>query len=249
MEATYSQAYRSVNRVSLVHSYSRFYKSEGMNLGDRLAERMKARGVSQAGLARAVGVSQPTISAIFNGDTRRPKHLREIAIELETTEAWLLGETDDPDYGAISSNDRDALAEKLGLWLVPEMEMNLAMGSGSFMDVLEQRGVRAFDREWLRGISAGNVGKLFVAQGDGDSMEPTLRDGDVVLIDGSQQAIDRPERIWAISYGGLGMIKRVRSLPDGRHELMSDNQSVRPIVASQGELHILGRVIWIGRRI
>lgn len=220
-----------------------------MTLGERMAARMGERGISQAALARAVGVSQPTISAIFNGDTQRSKHLRQIAIELDTTEAWLLGETEDPDAGALGTADRAGMAEKLGLWLVPDMEISLAMGSGSFLDVFERRGDRAFDREWLRSVSGGNLEKLFVAQGDGDSMEPTLRDGDVVLIDGSQRVIDKPERVWAVSYGGLGMIKRVRRLPDGSHELMSDNPSVRTIRATDGEMHILGRVIWIGRRI
>lgn len=218
-------------------------------MGERLAARMKELGMSQSALARAIGVSQPTISAIFNGGVQRTKHLRDIAIHLDTTEAWLLGETDDPNEGALRSTDKQAIAEKLGLWLVPEMEMSFAMGSGSFLEVFEQRGNRAFDREWLRTVSAGNLDKLFVAQGDGDSMEPTLRDGDIVLIDGSQRVIDRPDRIWAVTYGGLGMIKRVRRLPGGTFELMSDNASVRPIAANEDEMHVVGRVVWIGRRI
>ncbi|MEA1083238.1 helix-turn-helix transcriptional regulator [Sphingomonas sp. CD22] len=219
-----------------------------MTLGERMAARMKALGLSQAELARRVKVSQPTISAIFNGDTQRPKHLRAIALELETTEAWLLGETEDAGAGALGALDRDAMAEKLGLWLVPEMELSFAMGAGSFLDVFEQRGVRAFDREWLRSLSEGNLAKLFVADGDGDSMEPTLRDGDAVLIDAAQKVIDRPDRIWAIAYGGMGMIKRVRRLPSGGYELMSDNQAVRSITASEADMHVVGRVIWIGRR-
>lgn len=220
-----------------------------MAIGDRMAERMKERGISQAELARRVGVSQPTISAIFNGDTQKTKHLRSIALALDTTEAWLAGETDDPVTGALGALDREEMADRLGLFLVPDMEISYAMGAGSFLEVFEQRGVRAFDSSWLRTVSAGNLDKLFVADGDGDSMEPTLRDGDTVLIDAGQKVVNKPDRIWAVTYGGMGMIKRVRPLPDGRHELMSDNQSVRSIYAAAGELFVVGRVIWIGRRI
>jgi len=219
-----------------------------MSLAERLASRMKELKVSQAALARSVGVSQPTINEIVNGGTKRSKHLREIARALETTEAWLLGETEDP-TGVVAVLDPDELADRLGLALVPEMDIGFAMGAGSYLDVFEKTGFRAFDQEWLRSLSAGNLAKLFVARGDGDSMEPTLHDGDIVLIDAGQDRINRADRIWALVYGGMGLIKRVRPLPDGRTELMSDNPNVKPIYAIPGELHIVGRVVWIGRKI
>jgi phage repressor protein C with HTH and peptisase S24 domain len=90
---------------------------------------------------------------------------------------------------------------------------------------------------------------LFVARGDGDSMLPTLMDEDMVLIDRAQNAIDQQDRIWALSYGDLGMIKRVRRLPTGAFRVISDNPNVKPFDASPTELHVIGRVVWIGRRI
>lgn len=44
------------------------------------------------------------------------------------------------------------------------------------------------------------------------------------------------------------MIKRVRRTPQGSYLLMSDNPTISPIEAVDGELAVLGRVIWIGRR-
>lgn len=246
----YSQAYRSVNRQSFVSSNRQFYRNENMKtLPERMAARMKELDITQSALARMVGVSQPTVSAIFHGGTQRSKYLRSIAIALETTEAWLLGETEDPNLGATSSADSDILAEKLGLTLVPEFDEGYAMGAGSFLDVSERTGSRAFDTNWLRSISEGNLAKIFVARGDGDSMEPTLHDGDIVLIDGAQNRINKAERIWAVMYGGLRLIKRVRSLPGDQFELMSDNPNVRSILIPKDEMHVVGRVIWIGRKV
>jgi phage repressor protein C with HTH and peptisase S24 domain len=210
---------------------------------------LKELKVSQAELGRRVGVSQPTINAILSGDTQRSKHLREIAIALSTTEAWLLGETEDPLAGAISELEQEDMADRLGVTLIPEMDMGFAMVAGTFVEVFERTGFRAFDREWARSISRGNLEKLFVARGDGDSMEPTLHDGDIVLIDCAESTIDRGERVWAVVYGGLGLIKRVRRLPGDRYHLLSDNQRVPPIETSAEDLHVVGRVIWIGRRI
>lgn len=249
MEREYSLAYSQVNRISFVPSNSHLYRTAAVTLAKRLDARMKKRGYTQASLARAVKVSQPTIFAILNGDTKRPKDLRKIALELETSEAWLLGETDDPEEGALGVTDRDTLAEKLGLSLIPELELGYSMGGGNYLEVYEHKGFRAFDREWLRSISRGELGALFVARGEGDSMEPTLKDGDIVLIDTSQKDIRQQDRIWALSYGELGMIKRVRRLPGGSYELMSDNATVKPVTANDGEMHVVGRVIWIGRRI
>lgn len=220
-----------------------------MTLADRLAARMKELGVSQSELARRVKISQPSINAIYKGDTQNPKHLRAIAQALDTTEAWLLGETADPVEGAMTALDREGMADRLGLALVPEYDSQWAMGEGTFVDFVERTGFRAFDREWLRSISAGNLSLLFVAQGDGDSMEPTLHDGDVVLIDQAQRVIEKQDRIWAVTVGGLGAIKRVAKLPNGDYELGSDNHRVRPRIVRADEFHVVGRVVWIGRRI
>jgi phage repressor protein C with HTH and peptisase S24 domain len=52
-----------------------------------------------------------------------------------------------------------------------------------------------------------------------------------------------------VAYGDLGMIKRVRRLPSGNYHLLSDNPTVPPIECADEEMHVVGRVIWIGRRI
>lgn len=65
-------------------------------LGDRINERLKALGKPQEWLAAKVGMSQQGIGNIIHGDVQRPKRLREIALALETTQEYLLGETSDP---------------------------------------------------------------------------------------------------------------------------------------------------------
>ena len=222
----------------------------GMNIGDRIRARLEALNISQAELARRVKVSQPTMNALVNGKATGSKHLHTIAAELETSPAWLAGETDDPSPVAPRLSAVEALADELDLAMLPEFDIGYSMGGGASMEErFEQKGVVPFARTWLRSMMGGSIHDLFVARGDGDSMEPTLKDGDIVLIDTSQQAIRSQDRIWAVMYGDLGMIKRVRRTPNGSYLLMSDNPNVPPVECFDGEMTVIGRVCWIGRRI
>lgn len=74
-----------------------------MAIGERVTERLKALGMSQAELARRVGMAQSSINALINRNKVGSKHIHKIARELQTTPAFLYEETDDsqsesPDY-------------------------------------------------------------------------------------------------------------------------------------------------------
>lgn len=60
---------------------------------------MDERELSQSELARRVGVTQTTIRKLLSGGYGS-KHLHRIARELQTSPAYLTGETDDPDIDA-----------------------------------------------------------------------------------------------------------------------------------------------------
>jgi transcriptional regulator with XRE-family HTH domain len=62
----------------------------------RFKSRLEEVGLSQAELARRIGISQQAISKLAAGGSYGSKHLHRIARELGTTPAYLTGETDDP---------------------------------------------------------------------------------------------------------------------------------------------------------
>lgn len=218
-----------------------------MKLGERIAARMAELDVGQSELARRVGVSQQAIGKLVNGSSETSRYLHLIARELQTTPQYLVGETDDPSEGALPAPTPAMIAEQLDVALVPELALGYSMGGGSVFHDYEQTGVAPFQKAWLRGRTKGTIAELFVARGRGDSMEPTLRDGDTILVDTAQKEVLEQDAIWALSYGDLGMIKRVRKLPGGGYQINSDNKAVSPIDAYDGEMHVVGRVIWIGR--
>lgn len=245
----YSAAYSQGNRENFVVPYSRSDNVPRMDVGNRISERMATLEISQAELARRVGVSQPTINALIRGKAAGSKHMHRLAAELETTAAYLVGETDDPRTDVPPPSVVEALADKMDLVIIPEIELGYSMGGGMVHHEYVQKGVVPFQRSWLRSLMRGSFGDLFVARGEGDSMQPTLLDGDFVLIDTAQKAITQQDRIWAVSYGDLGMIKRVRRTPGGAYLLMSDNPLVSAIQCAEDEMYVVGRVVWIGRRL
>lgn len=221
-----------------------------MSIGERITERLADLKISQSELARRVKISQPTINALIKGNNAGSKHLHKIAAELETSPAWLVGETDDPSPVSPRPSALDALTDELDLAILPQLDIGYSMGGGATVfERYDQTGVVPFSRGWLRSMMGGTVSDMFVARGEGDSMEPTLKDGDIVLIDTAQQTVRHQDRIWAVIYGELGMIKRVRRTPQGSYLLMSDNPTVTPIECVDGEMGVIGRVVWIGRRI
>jgi transcriptional regulator with XRE-family HTH domain len=65
-------------------------------IAERLRDLLASRCLSQAELARRVGLDQSTINGMVKGGQRASTKLHLIARELRTTPAYLTGETDDP---------------------------------------------------------------------------------------------------------------------------------------------------------
>ena len=80
-----------------------------MIIGERIAALMDAHGISQAELARRVGVTQPTIFSLVRKNKTGSVHLHKVARALGTTPGYLTGETSDPsiDAAALAISPRD----------------------------------------------------------------------------------------------------------------------------------------------
>ena len=82
-------------------------------------------------------------------------------------------------------------------------------------------------------------------------MEPTIRDGDILVVDTSITTV-RDNSIYIIVYSGNVLVKRVHLRRDGSLTLISDNDRYPPEDVPLDEvpdLHIAGRLMWYGRSI
>jgi len=140
----------------------------------------------------------------------------------------------------------EVAAEQLGLVAIQSIDLAYGMGI-SFTDVPIEVEVLHFPKAWIETITHTPASLLTWGRGRGDSMMPTINDHDLVLLDRSQTTIREQDAIWAFTEGDTGSIKRLR-LRNDRVTILSDNPSVPPDEVHVAEIRIVGRVIFIGRR-
>lgn len=214
---------------------------------ERLRELMSERGLSQSELARRIGVSQAAIAKLVSGDSASSRYLHRIALELGTTSGYLTGETEDAKEGALPLPTPRVIAEQLDLVEVKQIDLAYGMG-GAFSDEHVEVQSMHFPRLWLQGITMSAPSSLFFARGRGDSMQPTINDGDIILIDQSQNSVGEQDAIWALTTGPIAMVKRLR-IRGSTVTIQSDNPHVSDDVAHADEVNIVGRVVFVGRRV
>lgn len=132
---------------------------------------------------------------------------------------------------------------------VPRFSLGASAGPGAEPGSEQPEDHITFENKWLRKMSA-NPGALQIIQVDGDSMDPTLGDGDDILVD----TRDGPDRlrdgIYVIRMDDALLVKRIAVGPKRALAVLSDNNNYPswPDVA-EGSIHVVGRVIWAGKKI
>ena len=134
---------------------------------------------------------------------------------------------------------------------IPQYSAQGAAGNGYWNDHVFIKGNLVFKRDWLARMSLREQ-NLHAIYARGQSMEPTISDGDDVLVDESQIE-PHDGRIYLIRrYEGELIIKRIIRGITGGWIIRSDNDDKRtypdqPINEKEIEsLEIIARVVWHG---
>ncbi|MEA3065572.1 MAG: hypothetical protein QOJ27_2024 [Sphingomonadales bacterium] len=139
-----------------------------------------------------------------------------------------------------------------GLVSVPRLDVQASAGPGA-LDAEEKRlGRIGFDSAWLRrlGLGGGAPGRLSVIRVDGDSMSPTLSDGDEILVDREDGPGRLRDGIYVLRVEGTLVVKRLAVGPGGRLSVRSDNEAYPGWPDLEpGAVDVVGRVVWVGRRL
>ncbi len=206
----------------------------GDSVGARIRELRRQRGMTQMELAAQANVNQGYLSSIERGGrTPRPATLRAIAVTLGVPEGVLLGEGEGHDAPQALETRELPLFGSIPNGPPAESQEQLEM-----FPVLRHLWHR--DRYCLRC--------------EFDSMEPTLKRGDIILVD-YRPGVD-PEyvqgRICACLVDGRPTLKRVSVEGHGDRRLVilrGDNPNVPPtIIDSSSEFTIQGLAVCLVSR-
>lgn len=208
--------------------------------------------MSQADFARALGVSQRTIS-YYEKEERSPDaaFIANICAKFGVSPAWVIfGGEDSGAPGAATQTVAQSLPKAqvctdCDVVMIPKVRAALSAGGGSLETNGDPVGAYAFRSDWL--CRKGVPSQMVLMDVVGDSMEPEIRNGDMVLIDQSQQRVI-PAAVYAVGIEDGVYVKRLDLLP-GLLVLNSINPTYSPIeVPLRGDLadtvRVIGRVIW-----
>ena len=115
-------------------------------------------------------------------------------------------------------------------------------------DDAEIQGFYSFRKDWLR--KKGSYKQMVLLDIFGNSMEPEIKDGDMVLLDQSQKDIIAGT-LYAIGIEDTIMVKRMEKRPN-KLVLLSNHKDYPPIFLGREDadmIRIIGKVIWVCREI
>ena len=129
---------------------------------------------------------------------------------------------------------------------------DLAASAGAGRLVIDEETSRylAFRDDFLSSVSSGKPSDLAVISVSGDSMEPTLHNGDNILIDRTiQKPID--DGIYVLRFDDCLLVKRIAIDPVRRKLTVASDNSLYPPIqdVDPDQVAVVGRVVWVGRRI
>ncbi|UZR27468.1 XRE family transcriptional regulator [Methylococcus mesophilus] len=129
--------------------------------------------------------------------------------------------------------------------MVPRYDVHGSAGGGAVNHTEHVIEYVAFDPAWVREVLRVSPDKLCLIGVRGTSMEPTLLNGEVILVDRTLSEI-RDSDVYVIEYEGNLLIKRIQLRLDGTVVIKSDNTAYEPEILTSEDaqrLSVVGRVV------
>lgn len=218
---------------------------------------IQAQHEDYASLSRMLGRNPTYIQQFIKRGV--PRRLRE---EDRRRLADYLGVSEEvlgADSGRVNRLQRQAPHEAAGSGLseatsdyvlIPRYDVRASAGDGTHPDNEVAETALAFQTRWARQISSGGIGALSVIRVEGDSMLPSLADGDHILLD-TADCTSLRDGIYVLRVDDALHVKRLSVHPATKRLTIASDNPAYPSWSDcdPEQVKIIGRVVWIGRQI
>lgn len=216
-----------------------------------IAQRRAELGYSQSHLGKLVGLSQQQIGRIENGSPITLDNASKLSEVLGIDRALLLPDGFLPSHieGVSAIASKITSVFKKDEVTIEMIDVTACCGDG--IDNLPEKtcGHWRLPIAEFKSITSSNPENLRMLRVQGDSMQPTINEGDWVWVDTSNNYIGSDGMYLIRMATGLA-VKRLQS---GLSNVVikSDNPTYSDITADVGEVKIIGKVVYIlnGRRV
>ncbi len=197
---------------------------------DRL---IKEKGKNYRSLSMAIGKNEAYLHQYINkGSPRRlpEQQRRKLAALLDVDEQQL---TDIKLPKSVETSPKTAQNTIIEM-ISPIMDKNGATSTAGFLS-----------------LPATDISTIFQAPNEnikftrisGDSMQPTLTDGDYIFIDFAQNHLSG-DGLYMIQTANTLCVRRIQQIPSGEALLICDNQNYKSVAVSLKKLKILGKALF-----
>ena len=215
---------------------------------DNLDRLIRERGETYGAISRLIGRNAAYIQQfVKRGSPRKLDEAdRQLLARYFAVDEALLG-------GAPARSRARHLPSEPGparLITVPRLMLGASAGAGSLDEDEAAAGALGFDARWLRALG-GRPDMLSIIRVDGESMAPTLNDGDDIMVDRSDGAARLRDGIYVLRMDDVLMVKRLALTPRRGHLSVRSDNPLYPAWddVDARQVAIVGRVIWAGRRV
>jgi len=225
-------------------------KAQDVIRGERLAEVRKARGLTIPGMAAIGGVSKGSQMLYEKGSAPSADYLAAIDSSDFDVLYILTGVGSGKGFNERLRDQHSEPVSRPSLTPLPIYDVQASAGTGIVSSDRPESSVIYLEPEYLRQLGA-NPAECSVIAAKGDSMDPTIPDGSMLVIDHSQSEI-RDGCIYVLNVSGDLLVKRVqRDVVDANKiKLRSDNKRYKTQTITErdmADLRVIGRVVYYCR--
>ena len=197
-----------------------------------LARLVTAHGESYAALSRLLGRNPAYLQQYVTRGTPRALGERDRA----KLAAWF--RVDEAMFGGPERGP--------GPVVVPRLDVAASAGPGGIVEGEAVLGGMAIDAGLVRSLGV-DAADLSLIRAQGESMHPTIADGDEILVDTSARRVTTRGGIFVVRLNSALMVKRVAR--DGLGLAIRSDNPAYPSLAGEAArgTEIVGRVVWLGR--
>lgn len=197
---------------------------------------LEKTGLTPSALARRAGVASSTITRALNDPSHkfRPSTTTLGKVSIAT---------------GIPLHEDGEFTHPRPDRFVPVYDVAASAGHGAHVDSEEVICNMAFEESYLGAMTEAASDDLAIIGVKGHSIEPTLLDDDRVLVDMTKKNLSW-DGLFVIRFDDALHVKRIgRSAIKGNVMVISDHPSYRDLDMPKTDLDVVGRVLWVGRKV
>ena len=229
---------------------------EQATVGLRIKKLREQLELKQADFAQQLSEDPKKISRIEK-EVQFPdsNFLIQLGDRLDVSLDWILrgvGKMFLSDSDTTSANFFPSEVDSGDFAFVPVYDVNASAGHGAFNDFGSEQAIQhmAFLNSWIHGNLSSSAERMVVIRAVGDSMLPTISNGDSLLLDVSPHFAG--DGLYCVQLHETLFAKRVQRKSGHGYQLISDNPNYEPLEVNEEDedaFRLIGRILWVGKQV